>query len=131
MGMCGIVLGSTVITNNSPIVTNKDPLGYAGLLCLVSSGHNLIDNAAGTYDWTTTDQIGVSPHLKALRNNGGTTLTYALQADSPAIGTGGSTCPITDQRGFVRKHPCDAGAYEMSSTVYAPTVTPDAIENSF
>ncbi len=51
--------------------------------------------------------------LGALANNGGTTMTLAPKAGSPAIGVGKS-CPATDQRGQPRMNAsaCTAGAVE-------------------
>jgi hypothetical protein len=49
----------------------------------------------------------------ALADNGGNTLTHALQAGSPAINAGDNVgCPAKDQRGYLREANCDMGAYE-------------------
>ncbi len=56
------------------------------------------------------------PKVGVLQNNGGPTLTHALQADSPARNQGnGATCLAADQRGIVRPQGagCDMGAVEM------------------
>jgi hypothetical protein len=54
--------------------------------------------------------------LGPLADNGGSTLTRALLAGSPAIDTGSSDCPppATDQRGTARPQGvhCDIGAFE-------------------
>jgi hypothetical protein len=52
-----------------------------------------------------------------LLNNGGPTQTHALEAGSPAIGTGDdSNCPVEDQRHFTRPQGrCDIGAYETGA----------------
>lgn len=51
--------------------------------------------------------------LLPLADNGGLTLTHALDIDSNAIDTGTSVgCPETDQRGEKRDENCDVGAYE-------------------
>ena len=50
-----------------------------------------------------------------LVDNGGPTLTHALQAGSPAIDAADdAVCPATDQRGVDRPQgaACDVGAYE-------------------
>jgi hypothetical protein len=61
--------------------------------------------------------VGQDPRLGPLQNNGGSTLTQAPFAGSPAIDHGEDvTCPPTDQRGFQRPigaH-CDIGAVEYS-----------------
>ena len=53
--------------------------------------------------------------LDAIADNGGPTLTHALQYGSVAIDNGVSPCPETDQRGVARPQngKCDAGAYEF------------------
>lgn len=60
----------------------------------------------------------VNPRLDvALRNNGGSTPTHALEAGSPAIGAGDeSKCPPDDQRHFIRPNgDCDIGAYQVDA----------------
>ena len=60
----------------------------------------------------------VNPRLDvALRNNGGSTPTHALEAGSPAIGAGDeSKCPPDDQRHFIRPSgSCDIGAYQVDA----------------
>ena len=67
------------------------------------------------------DQVNTNPLLGPLQDNGGFTMTHALQTGSPAIDTANNaTCPATDQRGAVRPQDgdndmvatCDVGAYE-------------------
>lgn len=56
------------------------------------------------------------PKVGVLQNNGGPTLTHALQANSPAVNQGSSaTCLVADQRGIARPQGagCDMGAVEM------------------
>ncbi|MBW2734662.1 MAG: hypothetical protein JRH20_19925 [Deltaproteobacteria bacterium] len=54
------------------------------------------------------------PGLSPLGDNGGGTLTMAVDASSPAVGIG-KQCPPTDQRGVSRADPCTSGAYEFQS----------------
>jgi hypothetical protein len=58
-----------------------------------------------------------APGLGPLKNNGGPTLTEALEAGSPAIGAGdASRCPAEDQRHLTRPgSACDIGAYQSSA----------------
>lgn len=68
--------------------------------------------------------VGQDPLLSPLQNNGGSTQTRALAANSPAVDngapagcTGVGGAPLTaDQRGWARPYPqggrCDMGAYE-------------------
>jgi hypothetical protein len=65
-----------------------------------------------------TDQIGtpvapIDPLLEPLANNGGITLTHALQAGSPAIDRGDPAAPPKDQRGYGRVGVPDVGAFEF------------------
>mgnify|MGYP003296859354 CR=1 FL=1 len=71
---------------------------------------NLIGNAEGSEGLgVTTNQLGtaanpIDPRIGALRNNGGATLTRALQNRSPAIDKGNSPAITTDQRGRTRPY---------------------------
>jgi uncharacterized repeat protein (TIGR01451 family) len=100
---------------------------------VTSDGYNLEDG--DTCGFTATgDQQNVIPWLGALQDNGGDTLTFALQPGSPAIDAGLCLTGITtDQRGEPRPHPgspaCDVGAYEADADVstdvaLVKTVTP-------
>jgi CSLREA domain-containing protein len=87
---------------------------------LATNTHNLIE------DGTCSPAVTGDPMLGPLADNGGPTLTLALQLGSPAIDAGDdATCEATDQRGADRPlgaH-CDIGAYEAEVTyVYVPLV---------
>jgi predicted outer membrane repeat protein len=79
-----------------------------------SQGDNL--ESANTCGLTSGgDLIDLDPRVGPLQNNGGSTLTHALELDSPARDAGtNSGCPATDQRGVTRPQGarCDIGAYE-------------------
>jgi hypothetical protein len=62
--------------------------------------------------WTFGDNGG-PPHLGALADNGGPTMTMALLPDSPAINRGGTHHPDRDQRGANRPTVADSGAFEL------------------
>ena len=55
------------------------------------------------------------PQLLAIADNGGPTMTHALEYDSLAIDTSAAPCSVVDQRGVARPQNgrCDAGAYEF------------------
>ena len=133
----------TLNAKNSLIAENIDrstnPLDADCAGTIVSQGYNLIGDTAGcTIIGTTGNILNVDPQLGPLQNNGGPTLTHALQAGSPAIDAGhpsGCTDPdgaplTTDQRGYTRPIDgngdgtarCDIGAFERLSPG-APTPT--------
>ena len=81
-------------------------------------GYNIVGNNADAVSSSQpTDQIGtpaapIDPLLSPLANNGGLTLTHALQAGSPAIDRGDPAAPPEDQRGYSRVGVPDVGAFE-------------------
>jgi hypothetical protein len=81
---------------------------------LTSLGGNLSSDASPCGFTQLSDQTNLAPGLAAaLGDNGGPTETLALLDGSPALGAGDPAwCPPTDQRGFARGSPCDAGAVE-------------------
>ncbi len=87
---------------------------------VLTNTNNLVENG-GCFATRTGD-----PKLAAaLAPNGGTTWTFSLLANSPAIDAGTDTgCPTADQRGAARPQGarCDIGAYEYVDTT-APTVS--------
>jgi hypothetical protein len=138
-GSAGIYARSdgTVILRNSILAGNtsdrRDPDCRGPIQ---SYGYNLIGNGSGCqFAATAGDRIGTSsspinPLLGPLQNNGGPTFTHALSGASPALnagnpnppGSGGNTCPATDQRGAARPvdDRCDIGAYEGYVTMVIP-----------
>lgn len=131
-------LGSSIVAANSA-PTNPDLAGQVNSL-----GYNVIGDTSGvtiTGDTTSnlTDAAAQPLNLGVLQDNGGTTLTMALNEGSVAVGHGNcetlpGIAPITtDQRGVMRKMPCDVGAYESSftpppapPTLISPSGTQDA-----
>ena len=83
---------------------------------LTSLGNNVFgDDSCGS---ATGDQTSTDPLIGPLADNGGPTLTHALQAGSPAIDAANAdACSATDQRGVARPQGagCDVGAYEDDS----------------
>jgi CSLREA domain-containing protein len=82
------------------------------------------DTTCGAADANLT--VGVDTRASFLGNNGGPTLTYALQLGSPAIDAGNGPCPATDQRGVARPQGgvCDIGAFEAPAPVHQPQPPP-------
>jgi hypothetical protein len=84
-----------------------------GAATITSGGHNVISD--GSCNPVATDLSNTDALLGPLADNGGPTLTHALQAGSPAIDAANAAiCPATDQRGIARPQGagCDVGAYE-------------------
>jgi CSLREA domain-containing protein len=109
-----INLRSTIIARNhdrtsGPTAESPDCGGAA----LTSQRHNLIGDLTGcAFVASRGDKTKINPRLGPLANNGGSTLTRALLAGSPAIKAGGRGVR-TDQRGVPRRAP-DIGAYEFA-----------------
>lgn len=85
---------------------------------VASLGYNLSsdDSCVTNVSWLsdTNDINDIDPKIEALADNGGFTLTHALQEDSPALGAGVATAGITtDQRGEPRDATPDIGAFEL------------------
>lgn len=89
-----------------------------------SEGHNLDSDGSCGLD-QPTDLTNTDPLLVPLADNGGPTMTHALQPGSPAIDAGGEVCPPTDQRGVGRMQDgdgngesfADIGAYELEGSL--------------
>jgi hypothetical protein len=119
----GAVLSEGQVETESTILAGNTatPAGNcAGAVPFTSSGFNLDSGNSCGFN-ATGDLVNTDPRLGPLQNNGGTTLTQALPAGSPAVDAGsctifGSLVPI-DQRLVPRPQPaggaCDIGAYEL------------------
>jgi hypothetical protein len=118
-GIYGSPTGSTR-TDSSILALNTASTGpdFTGGGGLQSMGYNIIgNNADAVISSQPTDQIGtpaapIDPLLGPLADNGGPTLTHALQAGSPAIDHGDPAAPSQDQRGYGRAGLPDVGAFE-------------------
>jgi len=120
---------NTIVANNRG--RTSDNFGPDVVGTFVSNGYNLIGNTVGSTGFGAAgDQLGVDPLLdqNGLQNNGGPTLTIALQPNSPAIDKGKTVADVTtDQRGVARPtdNPSianaaggdgsDIGAYEIGA----------------
>ena len=131
----GIVNVNIVIINSSTLLDNSANSSGGGIfnvgtatfnnsIIANSSSGGDCANVAPTFNNSLVEDGSCSisgmgnltgdPMLGPLADNGGTTLTHALLAGSPAIGNGNPvTCLPTDQRGFLRDAACDIGAYEL------------------
>ncbi|MGE3618108.1 MAG: choice-of-anchor Q domain-containing protein [Gemmatimonadales bacterium] len=108
-----IQLISSLLSGNTVGAASQNCAAGAGLIA--SASHNLSDDATCTAFTTPTDKNNTAAGVAAtLANNGGPTLTHALQAGSAAIDAGDPTeCLAGDQRGFGRQGTCDIGAFEF------------------
>jgi uncharacterized repeat protein (TIGR01451 family) len=134
----------TLNIENSILARNIGAAGQASDCSgtLTSQGYNLIQTTSGcTIAGVTTGNLtGADANLGPLQDNGGPTLTRALQPGSPAIDAGNNaTCLETDQRGFPRPVDgnndgtaiCDMGAYEVqvsSDLIVIKHVNPDPVQ---
>jgi predicted outer membrane repeat protein len=116
-GLSGCLIGCMNARNNI-IAGNTAPSAPDLDGNLGSLGHNLIGSTDGGSGFDPTDLLNVDPLLGPLQDNGGPTLTMALQCGSLAIDAGDNTdAPEWDQRGegfprIVNKI-IDIGAYEV------------------
>ncbi|HEX6581546.1 MAG TPA: choice-of-anchor Q domain-containing protein [Actinomycetota bacterium] len=109
----GVLISSESENSTANSVFARNRASDRGPLCarpLTSDGRNVAD-VRGCGLRALDDLTGVDPRVGILRQNGGSTPTHALKADSPARGRG-SGCDPTDQRGAPRSA-CDSGAYEL------------------
>ena len=111
-------IDSSIIALNSASTGGPDYFTNGGEL--QSTGYNIIgNNADAVINSQPTDQIGnpaapIDPLLGPLADNGGPTLTHALQPGSPAINRGDPAAPPQDQRGYSRLGVPDVGAFEFN-----------------
>lgn len=96
---------------------------------IISLGNNLTDDDSciGLDQPTDINTTGVL--LDPLADNGGNTLTHALQAGSPALNAGNPTAcagPLVDgvdQRNIPRlEASCDIGAFEQTFQIFLPSI---------
>ena len=124
--------GAGSVTLSRSVISNS-PSGGNCSGKITSEGDNLSsDSTCITNNRTLNDRNNTDPLLDpaGLQDNGGPTLTIALQPNSPAIdGVRHGTCPPpdTDQRGVPRPSGarCDIGAVEMGGDSAPITVALD------
>ncbi len=117
-----LTLQNTIVAGNTAATSAPD-IHVPGVNNTVTSNDgNLIGDDSGlTMTTMANDQVGTSaapidPLLGPLALNGGTTMTHALLAGSPAIDAGVIGGPSSDQRGMTRDATPDIGAYEFGAT---------------
>lgn len=115
-GAPAFVIGDFIHLRNSIVADNPDgDCSITGSGSIDVLGTANIDSDASCTGFTYTGDPGLEP----LADNGGDTMTHALEMDSPAInaalyGSYSAGCPSTDQRNEARPYgsDCDLGAYE-------------------
>lgn len=129
--------GTQFITANSIIGENDAPQSPDCFGALHTHGNLLLENRTGcliTETNTIANIYGIPPFLLPLADNGGNTLTHALDVQSPALDAGNCPSNSTDQRGEPRPfdivelpntgNGCDIGAFEAQNPQNVPTRTP-------
>ena len=118
LSSCVLDVISTIIAANSG-GANADFVN-SGCSVTYSSQFNLVQKTSFLgQNWISND-----PHLGALADNGGSTLTHALPPGSPAVDHGSNIDGLTtDQRGGtharVEGPDADIGAYELPDRIFA------------
>ncbi|NPV86524.1 MAG: LysM peptidoglycan-binding domain-containing protein [Anaerolineae bacterium] len=131
-----VYLANTILQGNLSASVSPDCAGV-----IHSDGYNLIGSVSGcTFESSSGDLIGVKALLAPLADNGGQTLTHALQQGSPAINGGNplgcvdhlGAALLIDQRGAERPQDgrCDIGAYEASVDVSSSNPPPSPPSSS-
>lgn len=156
-GGTAMIHSSTLTGSDAAVVYNAHAnlklqntiVAGAGLYCvdpITSLGYNLIEASSGcAFTPASGDQVNVNARLAPLQDNGGFTVTHALDADSPArdrgdpAGCAGESDAAleTDQRSAVRPMDsdgdsvvrCDIGAFESTSTTFQ-TYASDAFDRT-
>ncbi|WP_034937690.1 choice-of-anchor Q domain-containing protein [Gloeocapsa sp. PCC 73106] len=119
-----IYLANTIVSGNFNVDLENDRRGN-----ITSAGGNLIGTGRGIETFNQPgDIVSVTlPGLEPLADNGGPTLTHALESNSPAVNSGIDAGGLTtDQRGFPRRlgPGVDIGAFESDFTeLPVPTVS--------
>jgi uncharacterized repeat protein (TIGR01451 family) len=118
-GTADATLGAGLGISNTIIADNTGGDCGAVLAAGEDTGHN-IDSDSSCFGGLAVagDQPGVDPLVASPADNGGSVLTDALLAGSPAIDAGTNTnCPATDARGVSRPQgsTCDIGAFEAAA----------------
>ena len=99
------ILTNCILWGNTPEQIRNDTVSSATVT------YSVIDDTS----YSDPTNKFTNPLLGPLADNGGLTLTHALQTGSPAFDAANPTvCPTSDQRGYVRPigAGCDIGAYE-------------------
>jgi large repetitive protein len=118
---------STSVTFRNTVVAGN--LHSAECSFAIGSAGGNLDSADSCYFRGSRDRTGAGdPGLDAIADNGGPTITHAIQEGSFALDGGVAPCAAVDQRGVTRPKntACDIGALEHEGPFpAADTVAPD------
>ena len=122
--------GTAAVTLNCSILQGRGLHASCSGSSITSLGYNVANDATCSLI-DVTDKPTVDAKLFILDNNGGPTPTIGLKSGSPAVNTGSTTCPATDQRGQPRPIDggCDSGSFEAADFYllsHAPLAEPHA-----
>lgn len=131
----GGVGGTTVaaMTLEGAILAGDAPTECTGIAGVTTIAANIVSGSSSCPVVLGPAPVVADPKLGALSANGGFGATMPLLRGSPAINTGGSSCPTTealDQRHVTRPRgaACDLGAFETASDVGVTlTATPNPV----
>jgi predicted outer membrane repeat protein len=128
-GNIGTIQGGGIYSEASiPVIINTIIYNNTGNAIDATTSTPVVTYSIVEGGYTGEGNLDVDPLLGTLQNNGGYTLTMALDPASEAIDAGTNTgCPSSDQRGVSRPQGtlCDIGAYE------ADIVAPETALNTF
>jgi hypothetical protein len=118
-GTVELRMRNNILHNNSPA-----NLALQGGATVISQGNNISSDSTGAFGFN--DRQNIDARLGPLANNGGPTLTFSLQPNSPAIDRAGAS-PALDQRSATRPQgPApDIGSFEASCAL--PVLTPEIL----
>ncbi len=107
-----VTIQDSIIADNG---TYNCQVEGGGAAVLTSLGGNINTDPSCSLIGTDSDVGPGGALVGGLANNGGPTLSHALDAGSPAIDAAIGSCPATDQRGTARPQGagCDVGAVEQ------------------
>ena len=105
---------------------------------ITDDGYNISSDGTCGFNIDNHSMPNTDPIIGPLQDNGGPTLTHALQENSPAIDNGDNAqCPTADQRGIIRPIDgnwdglavCDIGSFEYIYTSLYVTTLIDELNN--
>jgi hypothetical protein len=121
-GSAGAAQGGDIANGGSSFTLKNSIFAYStsganGYGTIIDAGNNISSDKSINLTATSSHQ-NTNPLLSNLANNGGYTMTCALQSNSPAINAGDDlAAPITDQRGYPRVKTSDIGSFEYGSGI--------------